>query len=1754
MDKNINEILCQSIDTIVMQRISEMEFDKTIVCTIVDDSQKNKGYYQITDNGIVIYDAYSENTSYNKGDKVYVSFPKDQKEKCILGRYTSDRDLEPITYVKPFETVMPTTGIKGTSIARTSLTASGINASSIKLGSFSFEDANYDTFCLKAEFKSLLQNYNIKSGHYGLKAIVSVALAGSTELLSCSLDSEEDMFGNPYAFTAYFEQQQIYGLTLGAKITNVDLYFYQSGDFQYRDEDGNLKSLNVEIPNIFIQNIECFCGLNVANIKDNTVQIFTTSSNKFTIDNTIKNLSLLWYNKTEQNVLVGFTDGEFDLAAKQPLAPDDSRVLYYIDWEYNDWKGSWINLELGVDGVSTGSDGVGQQKINLDLSTIEDINSFTEFQVRAIVWCNGEKYESESTLSFWNANETAGADNLGVGSALSIINSQYSYDCYPFYGGDGQLINIADGWTTRYVKWEFDVSNAGMDLKILLQGAKLKWILPSGNTMLHYAPGFSENEITLNFNEDGTLITEEGDYPKELYFGYNISSTYVPIYNNNTITCEIVDAVGNKYSASKNFIFSSYGNSGTDFTLIVYEREGKPAYVDGHPMKIAASLYDADMKLVEGAKIKYNYGQSIDKLLPADDIEASSDDYSVLTATTSISWVGNSVVLQSKFAVPYSSDANYYYQGPTTIMYNSNGTNPTYYRGDIKLFDKSDNDNEVPDITWSLAGTGYNSKDSWSLQLTSLPYRLKAPNMFLTGSDTSWKVNLIGCNSSGQVVWKQPLIIGQNTYASSILNNWDGSVKIGDSYILAPLIGAGTKNTYNEFSGVVMGSFGTQTDNSLGKIGLYGYKEGAESYGFNVDGTAFIGTSGEGRIYFDGENGVIAGPDWWTQNNTYVDLYKNNQNILTPNSNIEGGKFDFAKGHLELYGNDNGKRNYLVFRDGKLLIQTDNFTLGSTGNTIGEQITIEINNGISSTVTDINESIGLLNTNISQTAGEVKLQADRITSLEAEDGILSDRIDSNTAEISVQATRIDSFVSSNTGRWDLSDYEDEIDKIQFGYGAPTSETIIKDGMKYYLDNATGKIWENNGDPDWYEHDPVQLKLILDPDQFATFQQQTNKSLESLALTTSYYAEVIGVYDTVMEAQVNVFDNWIQNYIKEDINSSFPEGLKLALKLNQLEGVLPLELQLINGYDKIADEYIPLGITQKIYYKGQPLSDTNTYPYNPNAIIMLTFENGHWSITDNGSYSQILQTADSIEQSVTDLNTSLSSKIKQTAGEITSSVGGLLLPKVIDGFTITYYGNGAPETDAFPSDQLKINDAYLDLLTGDIYQYDGEGGWSNEGWTDLSNYSFTTYQNQTNSMIQTLAASSSYYAESETGASTAVKDCIVKTGLNVIQSAFTQGATISVKFTNGINITNSGFKIQLKKENNNIGEAQQVYLMGKESFDFEIGDNSIIFFTYNGSGWDISDGGSYSQFTILSDKMNAYVAHTHSPGKTGGMGWVLTPEVFKIYKKDSANNETPLFQVMQNGDAIISGNVIQGNLGTSGGAYLGKWKVDGYGLETGFTNRSDFAGDSYYYVTRIYGAWPETKDVTIAGVKNHNWRMLVGSRLSSYTSNDLVDGYTYNFGITREGYLCATSITVDGRSNTEEASAPLGLTVKNGALVCEAMTSNGVARKVSLGFAKGTSNTSFNNVLPTIQYTALDSDGTTYMTQSIFLDNLYQIIPNKTASTKLYNLRSSPYYDRIMALCESAGKSVNGITVSDGNGNSYSLSWTNGVLTSVEQYT
>jgi hypothetical protein len=80
--------------------------------------------------------------------------------------------------------------------------------------------------------------------------------------------------------------------------------------------------------------------------------------------------------------------------------------------------------------------------------------------------------------------------------------------------------------------------------------------------------------------------------------------------------------------------------------------------------------------------------------------------------------------------------------------------------------------------------------------------------------------------------------------------------------IMSTMVGAGRKTVNNTFEGVLMGDIGTGADLDLvgnkSDLGIYGFHDGSQSFGFNIDGTGFIGKSGRGRILFDGNEGTIS--------------------------------------------------------------------------------------------------------------------------------------------------------------------------------------------------------------------------------------------------------------------------------------------------------------------------------------------------------------------------------------------------------------------------------------------------------------------------------------------------------------------------------------------------------------------------------------------------------------------------------------------------------------------------------------------------------------------------------------------------------------------------------------------------------------------------------------------------------------------------------------------------------------------------------
>lgn len=200
--------------------------------------------------------------------------------------------------------------------------------------------------------------------------------------------------------------------------------------------------------------------------------------------------------------------------------------------------------------------------------------------------------------------------------------------------------------------------------------------------------------------------------------------------------------------------------------------------------------------------------------------------------------------------------------GANKVIYDRNGSNAKYYKDPYKLYNEYLQ--EVSGVSWSAkikAVDDASTEDKAtvaSFYPTITPDNILQPLEMYMLSGTIANYSVIGRNDT-EILCVQPVLIIQNKYGSAMLNKWDGSLTIDEKNgtILASMVGAGIKDKNNTFSGVLMGEVSQAFNDNHNGLGLYGFHQSDQSFGFNIDGRAFIGKAGHGRIWFDGNNGTI---------------------------------------------------------------------------------------------------------------------------------------------------------------------------------------------------------------------------------------------------------------------------------------------------------------------------------------------------------------------------------------------------------------------------------------------------------------------------------------------------------------------------------------------------------------------------------------------------------------------------------------------------------------------------------------------------------------------------------------------------------------------------------------------------------------------------------------------------------------------------------------------------------------------------------
>lgn len=489
-------------------------------------------------------------------------------------------------------------------------------------------------------------------------------------------------------------------------------------------------------------------------------------------------------------------------------------------------------------------------------------------------------YKSEP-LVFKNANPVL--ENSSANSGLKLTFMDETEGNYFIYNKNNRITDLRESVKIRTIKVDL-VQNTGLETSLLDENCVIKWTYPENdsNTMIQVIET-NNNELT-----------------------YKIKETYSSWQVENTIACEIVKD-GESFYGSQSLNFGIAGTNGSDATLVIsftnnkrtLESNGSFYYqraIQAHSpesVQFKLELFNSKGKLIELS----------DKCTVAWHLEGLNGDWEISTDVTEegnndlpILWGGISDAilippisgfeindhlilvatvtgytnypLVTKFPIPITANVEdfNYINGPTEVIYSTVGS-PIAFDTPYKLFTCG---NAVhTNAKWIISNGGkYTGTLSENNILQPLIiYMPDAPKYGVLAT-----INEVP-------VWYQPILVMQNAFGSTTLNNWSGKtieLNEDEGTIVSPAIAAGKKEEDNSFSGIMMGDWSvSDTSQEISaQTGLYGFHKGAVSFAFTEDGKGFIGKAGKGRIEFDGDKSIIknSGYDIIDGNGMLIDL------------------------------------------------------------------------------------------------------------------------------------------------------------------------------------------------------------------------------------------------------------------------------------------------------------------------------------------------------------------------------------------------------------------------------------------------------------------------------------------------------------------------------------------------------------------------------------------------------------------------------------------------------------------------------------------------------------------------------------------------------------------------------------------------------------------------------------------------------------------------------------------------------------------
>lgn len=347
----------QSIDIILTQRLSDLSYNTTVIATVVDDSDKEKGHYIVSD-GTIKFDAYSSDVNYKIDDQVRVTILNGDwsQKKFIEGKYTDGDSTSAISYIPPLGTIMQDNQSTLDTISDFVLYANYSNPITVWSQQITpdsdyytlQENGIYNVITLQGNFQTELDSAALASGNYGLllELFIQPEVGSNTRIRKYITFDSSEMIGNPYSFVIDSHQAKQITMTSGGIVTEMILSIYQAREYSINENQefvtnitpftlrkNNAPLVGAEGDNaIWFKNITIGFGSDLTQVQDNSLKLYTTSSTSYSYNNGVgddtndKYLGFVWYNKSEDNEYVGFSDGIYDVTYDEIQYREDSWV------------------------------------------------------------------------------------------------------------------------------------------------------------------------------------------------------------------------------------------------------------------------------------------------------------------------------------------------------------------------------------------------------------------------------------------------------------------------------------------------------------------------------------------------------------------------------------------------------------------------------------------------------------------------------------------------------------------------------------------------------------------------------------------------------------------------------------------------------------------------------------------------------------------------------------------------------------------------------------------------------------------------------------------------------------------------------------------------------------------------------------------------------------------------------------------------------------------------------------------------------------------------------------------------------------------------------------------------------------------------------------------------------------------------------------------------------------------------------------